>query len=139
MRRTDGTGPHGCARCGTAVDPAAVVVHTIGADTVTYGHASVDDCIRLLRAQRDRDVAQAYWSGMLEAMALEEDAWLSAWLDMVHEKRAGAGWSTRPEERQRRADAVTARRRWRVARLRAIAASEMWLPWWERRKAVQSG
>ena len=123
------TGDLTCRRCGTM----CACEHMVPGRAVGVWD---DDCIRLLRAQRDHDVAQAYWSGMLEAMALEEDAWLSAWLDMVHEKRAGAGWSTRPEERQRRADAVTARRRWRVARLRAIAASEMWLPWAERRKAA---
>lgn len=79
-----------------------------------------------LRAAHERDLARAYWRGMLGPMIAEADR-AAAW----YEKHG----------RPRNAVFRDGKLQWaahfarRAARLRAIADGPAWEPWWERRKA----
>lgn len=93
-------------------------------------HRFPSDCVRLLRAAHEHAIAHAYWRGMLardiadaerEALELAADEAVK----VCASPNAPGGLFVRgPAHYERRA-----------ARLREIADSEMWLPWWERRKA----
>lgn len=92
--------------------------------------AAFDGGYRLADSEREHDIAHAYWRGMLardiadaerEARKLAADEAVKVRLSPT---APGGLFVLGPAYYERRA-----------ARLRAIAESEMWLPWWERRKA----
>lgn len=91
-----------------------------------------DSCGSLMRAAHEHDLAHAYWRGMLardiadaerEALELAADEGVKVRLSPT---APGGLFVLGPAYYDRRA-----------ARLRAIADSEMWLPWWERRRGAE--